>query len=202
MYHQIFTQRFFMVNWIPIHYFFVNISSKLFSKKTIFTIFNSVSYPKLSYKNSLLFIFLSCCVGNTYCEELAQDYKANIQKFDENKQKELDSLHNFYEQQLNSVAHKVRDGPPPMSEQQSFISKLYDFVTEHYLISSFLALILAFVFFRAIFNTLLFVLSIFKERLNKIFNSFPKPIQRVLHKERRRFQKELDDIMRNRDRIL
>ncbi len=202
MYDQNFTQRFFMVNWIyNIHLFLPNISTEVFSKKTIFMIFNSVSFPKPSYKNTFLFIFLSCCVGNLHCEELEKDRNENIQKFDKKKQRELDSLRSFYEQQ-KSVAFENKAEPPPIAEEQSLMSKSYDFVTEHYLISSFLALIFAFAFFRVVSNSLWFLLFLFKEQLNKLFNSFPKPIQRVLHKERRRFQEVWDYIMNKKDRIL
>lgn len=161
-------------------------------------IFNSVSFPRLSYKNTFLFIFLSCCVGNLHCEELEKDRNENIQKFDERKQRELDSLRSFYEQQQNSVAHKVRDEPPPKSEQNSTILVLYNFVTEHYIIS----LVLAIVFLKSISHSLLLALSIFKERLHKIFNSLPKPFQRFLRKERRKFQEIWDYIMQNKDGIL
>ena len=199
MYDQNFTPRFFMVNWITIHLFLPNISVELFSKTTITELFHSVSFPKLSYKNSFLFIFLSCCIGNTYCAELAKDHTENIQKFDERKQQELDSLRRFYEeQQQNSVAHKVRDEPPPKTEKQSFILIFFDFVLEHCFISFCLAL----VFFKSISNFLWLVLSILKVRLNKGFNLLPKSFQRLLRKECLRFRALADYIMKNRDGIL
>ena len=132
-----------MVNRIgSIHLFLPNISVELFSKTTITELFNSVFFPKLSYKNSLLSIFLCCWFGDAYCEELAKDHTENIQKFDERKQKELDSFRRFYEQQ-KSVAFEDKAEPPPITEEQSLVSKSYDFVAEHYLISSLLALILS-----------------------------------------------------------
>jgi len=131
-----------MVNWIVnIQLFSPNILLKLFSKTTITELFNSVSFSKLSYKNSFLFIFLSCCVGNLHCEELEKDYKDNIQKFNERKQKELDSLPIFYEPQ-RSVAFENKAEPPPITEQPSLISKSYAFATEYYFIS----LLLSFIF--------------------------------------------------------
>lgn len=194
-----FTQRFFMVNWVAnTHLFSPNISLGLFSKKTIFTILNSVSLPKLSYKNSFLFIFLSCCVGNTYCQELTNDYKENIRNFDERKQKELDSSRGFYEEQQNSVAHKTRAEPPPKKEQKSSMSELYDFVIKHYFFSAFIF----FVLLKPISHFFWLVLSLCKKQLNAWFNLLPKSFRRFLHKERRRFQELWDYIMQNKDGIL
>ncbi len=208
MFEQNFTQRFFMVDWINnILYFLPNILIELFPKMTIFSLLNSVYFPKLSYIIHLLSFF--CCLLSTYCghsqdikTELAAEDIVDIQSFANNKQKELDSLRAFYARQHNPVEHKARPEHIPKTEKTSYLSESYHFICEHYIISSQIFLFSVFVLGKPILYYLWIVLNFFKEQLNRWFNALPKPLQRFFRKQRRKFQEVWDFIMKSRDGIL
>ncbi len=205
---QNFTQRFFMVDWIDtILYFLPNILIELFSKTTNFSLPHSVRLPKLSYTLQL-FSFFSCLLS-TSCGH-AQDIQVELelkdslyrQEFAQNKQKELDSLRAFYARQHTSVAHKVRTEPIPKVESRSYLSVCYNFICEHYIISTIVLLFFLFVLGKAILYYLWIVLNFFKEQLNRWFNALPKSLQRFFRKQRRKFQEVWDFILKSRDGIL